>query len=201
MGVLACNRQGCCSQRAFSLIEAVIVLSIVAMVLGGIWAAASTVRENLTINETMTGILTTAENIRTTLSAGDAANLPIINPGAGGYRDLTVLCTDGGAAPRTWIKSSLLMQDTEGSRFTCTLNQSATEIQLSLYSLSRSRCVKLTTAISGRFKNNTYLTNMVVTGSDGTNHFYSAFPLNASGTQCSWNTPLRIDFKFSFARN
>lgn len=50
-------------QRGFSLVEAAIVLGVVGLVLGGIWWAASAVRDELRIRETQKGIISICDKI------------------------------------------------------------------------------------------------------------------------------------------
>jgi len=54
--------------RGFSLIEAAIVLGIIALVVGGIWTAASSVRERRRISETYTGVIESAYNLKRTFN-------------------------------------------------------------------------------------------------------------------------------------
>lgn len=51
-------------RRGFSLIEAAIVLAVVGLVIGGIWAAVSTLREKYAVSQTVSGILSTVEGTR-----------------------------------------------------------------------------------------------------------------------------------------
>lgn len=66
----------CCShlqlhlRRAFSLVEAAIVLAVVGLVIGGIWTAAATVTENHRINETAIGILSLGRSAQSLLLSG-----------------------------------------------------------------------------------------------------------------------------------
>ncbi len=56
-------------KNGFNLIEAAIVLGVVGLVVGGIWIAAATVRENMKVNLIVTGVGQTIENVRS-LNAG-----------------------------------------------------------------------------------------------------------------------------------
>lgn len=58
------------SRFGFSLIEAAIVLGIVGLVIGGIWAAASTVNENLKVSRTVQGVLSTCAEAAKVFSRG-----------------------------------------------------------------------------------------------------------------------------------
>lgn len=60
------------AQKAFSLIEAAIVLAVVGGVIGTIWVSAATMYENHKVNKTVEGIFTTAKNVQRVLSARDA---------------------------------------------------------------------------------------------------------------------------------
>lgn len=57
------------SKNGFNLIEAAIVLGIVGLIVGGIWVAAATVRENMKVNLIVTGVSQTIDNVRR-LNAG-----------------------------------------------------------------------------------------------------------------------------------
>ena len=51
--------------RAFSLIEAAIVLGVIGLVIGGLWAAASTVRFKMQVNEITKAVVSTYQNMLT----------------------------------------------------------------------------------------------------------------------------------------
>ena len=57
-------------KKGFSLIESAIVLGIVGLVIGGIWVATATIRENMLINKTVQGTGIIANNIRGLYSGG-----------------------------------------------------------------------------------------------------------------------------------
>lgn len=56
------------TKKGFNLVEAVIVLGIIGLVMGGIWVTASAVRESYRINETAQGIIAIAQNAQTLLN-------------------------------------------------------------------------------------------------------------------------------------
>ena len=69
--------------RGFTLTELALVLSIVGLVLGGVWVAASALYENMRLNKASTHLITIVQNIRksmaTSPSFGGAAGANITN--------------------------------------------------------------------------------------------------------------------------
>ena len=52
------------NKKGFSLIESAIVLGVVGLVIGGIWVAAASIRENMLINKTVQGTGIIVDNMR-----------------------------------------------------------------------------------------------------------------------------------------
>ncbi len=82
------------SRQGFSLVEAAIVLGVVGLVIGGIWTAASTVRQNMQINKAVAGSMQLVEAYRrlygpfgiTAIPDGDAVlSADVINPLPDGF--------------------------------------------------------------------------------------------------------------------
>jgi prepilin-type N-terminal cleavage/methylation domain-containing protein len=75
------------NKKGFTLTEIAIVLGIIGLILGAIWAAASSVYANLKANQAQQGILAAAQAVRslfaTSAATGIAAgtNTPITSPG------------------------------------------------------------------------------------------------------------------------
>ncbi len=79
-------------RRGFNLVEAAVVLGIIGLVIGGIWVAASSITQNMRINETAMGILTTINNSRKLFplaayptSNGDSVQIGTTLNAANGY--------------------------------------------------------------------------------------------------------------------
>jgi prepilin-type N-terminal cleavage/methylation domain-containing protein len=72
-------------KKGFTLTEIAIVLGIIGLILGAIWAAASSVYANLKSNQAQQGILAAAQAVRsmfaTSANTGTAASTPITSPG------------------------------------------------------------------------------------------------------------------------
>ena len=65
-------------KKGFNLVEAAIVLGVVGLVIGGIWAAASTVSENQKVAEAKAGIGSACENFKN-LYAGQSYPNALLN--------------------------------------------------------------------------------------------------------------------------
>jgi len=64
-----------CRRRAFSLIEAAIVLGVIGLVIGSIWAAAAYFTLSYKINQTFSGLLVAVQEYRKTYSSTSADQL------------------------------------------------------------------------------------------------------------------------------
>jgi hypothetical protein len=82
------------ARRGFNLVEAAIVLGVVGLVIGGIWTAASAVRQKTLINQAVMGMLQIVEKYRslyapfglTSIPDGSSSlNTRIIDPVPAGY--------------------------------------------------------------------------------------------------------------------
>jgi len=73
------------SQRAFSLVEAAIVLAVVALVLGGIWAASMAVQRSQAVARAQGAIIAIATNMQGLYGAG-SSEFPIVDAAATGGR-------------------------------------------------------------------------------------------------------------------
>lgn len=87
-------------KRGFSLIEAAIVLAIVGVVVGGIWAAASSVNEKRRLNAMSTGLMEMVEKLRK-LYHGQSFNLPLW-----GDEDIGEMVFTAGIPPPGWGEQS-----------------------------------------------------------------------------------------------
>jgi len=80
----------------FSLIEAAIVLGIVGLVIGGIWAASNAVGQNRKAERMVTGLLLMVENIRTLYERQPPT----------AYADVTANMIAAGVVPRDFINGN-----------------------------------------------------------------------------------------------
>lgn len=83
--------------RAFSLIEAAIVLALIGLVIGGIYAALSSVQRNRKMSETISGVLTLASNVKKELP-------PSTYPSTGGVDFASAIFIKLG--PDNWIDAA-----------------------------------------------------------------------------------------------
>lgn len=109
-------------RKGFSLIEAAIVLGIVGLVIGGIWAAASAVQENLRLSTATRELIAMRSNIQklyyrqdmsgasmdSLLKAGvfpaemvNGSNISLPWPNS----NIEMSCSGGGSLPWDWINS------------------------------------------------------------------------------------------------
>jgi len=96
-------------QRAFSLIEAAIVLGVIGLIIGGLWVAASVVRKHLQTNELIAGYFTAAQNIQRVVSAS-AANAYWVAGGSpgGGVNFTDAFLIGAGIFPANWIRNGAI---------------------------------------------------------------------------------------------
>jgi len=137
-------------KRAFSLIEAAIVLGIVGLVIGGIWVAAARVNKSLKFSRTQQDILQIVEGVR-----GLYRHTPLPTS----WTDITSVVINAGLAPSDLVNGSTLR-----SRFESALSvwfdqyPTATTTFWLVWEqrLSLSECVELSVAIS-RLPNVAYI--------------------------------------------
>jgi len=102
--ILRHNPPGMTTKRknnAFSLIEAAIVLGIVGLVIGGLWAAATSVQRERKFQSLLTGMTTIVENMGKKVAGGVYSGPTTIQ--ANGF---TALGVDMGIAPADWVSGS-----------------------------------------------------------------------------------------------
>lgn len=148
--------------RGFSLIEASIVLAIVGLVIGGIWVAASEVKQRMQINEAVTGLLTIRENVRN-LYNGKAFNVALWDS-----ENISETLWVAGLMPRNW-GASTWASAYEPSNFAIpgvnisvhiTLSDLGDGIQFRLDSLSERQCYKFLRELitrTGQRRNGLYI--------------------------------------------
>lgn len=97
---------------AFSLIEAAIVLGIIGLVIGGIWAAASEVSTRRKQAEFIEGLLFMTSTISQIWPKNIALPTPGNSPGLGVYNGLAISAK---AVPENWISSDTVIRDPWGN--------------------------------------------------------------------------------------
>jgi hypothetical protein len=123
-------------ERGFNLIEAAIVLGVVGLVIGGIWVAASAVKDRLDFSELQKGVLQIVE--------GGRRNLPLSiwneNPSAFGL-DMTSTIIAMGIPPSDWVKSSTVIQAPSGAGIVFYYVSAQLNIQIT--NLDRADCSRI----------------------------------------------------------
>ena len=98
--------------RAFSLIEAAIVLGIIGLVIGGIWIAANAIGTRRKQAEFIEGLLYMTSTISQIWPKNIALPTPGNSPGLGVYNALAISAK---AVPENWISSDTVIRDPWGS--------------------------------------------------------------------------------------
>lgn len=91
------NKPGFTTLRAFSLIEATIVLGVVALVMGALWVAASKTQERLSINRTATAITQLAAGAQRLFKLSDYPTAAYT--GSSGYLVMSPTAVAAGLVP------------------------------------------------------------------------------------------------------
>lgn len=128
-------------KRAFSLIEAAIVLAVVGLVIGGIWVAAAAMYENYKVNKTVEGVLTIAKNVQNLISIRDAEMISAVEI------DITSYVMKAGVFPKDWEDSGSA-KSPFGGGVSVSSNPSQSRLGINLSSIPRSACIKFTVRVS-----------------------------------------------------
>lgn len=129
-------------QRGYGLVEAAIVLGVVAVVIGGIWTVSAAVMESYKVNKTIDGILTIARNIQNLISLTASSAI--------GNVRLTENIISG-AIPSDWIKGNEIKNPFGGAVYiynslpTGGFNNT---FDVRLVGVPESACIKLISKIS-----------------------------------------------------
>ena len=127
--------------RGFNLIDSAIVLGVVGIVIGGIWVAASAVREAMKVSETIQGVFLTSRNIQRVISTRDAEAI-------GQPVDITTSLIDAGVFPRNWIQDGRVIHPLGGetlviSRVFFVMPNWAPRFTIYLEDVAKKKCVDL----------------------------------------------------------
>jgi len=127
------NRKNMRTHSGFNLVEAAIVLGVVGLVIGGIWVAASTLRQNMLVNQT-------ASAIQTIVSEANKIYTNMPRPAAA--TNLTPLMIQSGAIP-----SDLVMGTTAktpwGTSLAVQYRVLPNKLQVYLQNLPKNLCYQL----------------------------------------------------------
>jgi len=136
------------SRRAFSLIEAAIVLGIVGLVVGGIWAAAASVHAKMKVSSAIEATGHTISRIQSRYKGIDVAGIEYI----GSTPELARLLlspdladTNGKITPAVGNDMEIMVGQ---------INGSDRALQYIYYGLTLAQCVNLSTSLYNTFQRN-----------------------------------------------
>lgn len=197
------------SRHAFSLIEAAIVLAIVGLVMGGIWAAASASSEARKTTELVSGVILGSQNLRAIAMASDS------NPDVNGWTRLDDLCANANIFPTFTIengklqnpfgsKNALLYGSTAGYGVSCSLfldSSSRLWVTVGFRVPTTGIAQKVGAAITSKFRNNADLGMLWFVGNDNTIRQRSTWPLSPTGTDTAGLVePVSVTLFFTLQR-
>ena len=185
--------------KGFNLIEAAIVLGVVGLVIGGIWAVASTVHENLKISETSSALIQMVQNARRIYGYN---NFPVAN---GTSTDVTSSAIFSNVIPSTFISSgsaqsywgAIKLLQSRWSGVVCCGKDSAV-FEIYLYNLPRSVCLRLIPMITSNFKNREDLTWISISPASESIVYLSTFPVAPNQTGYCGTSASTADVRFFF---
>lgn len=163
------------SKRGFNLIEAAIVLAVVGGVIGGIWVAASAVREGVKINKTIEIISLCASKMREVLQQVPAYSY-----------------ADGASLNNLAIGVSALPSDSQGPfglleiTYETGSGSGGDDFSISVYGLKTDACV----SIVRRFANSSNTNGLTRVVFFPQYRQYTSFPINVNtiDSECKLNT-------------
>lgn len=177
----------------FSLIESAMILVISGLVIGAAWIAAAAVTESLKINKASLGVIAIINNLRPLIPASMAT---------GSWQSIGALAINSGAVPKDFLVNGSLKSPWDNPIAIGIDGDSSTGyIQVGMSVPNKSICLKLSSQITQRFKDNSDLVSLEIgNGAQGWIK-YTAWPLTPSSGQCNGYTPpIELAFQFSFAR-
>jgi len=171
--------------RAFSLIEAAIVLAITGLVLGAIWLTSASVLENRNAAKTAEGILYIANQIQRKLTQNDT------------YGSITNINSTGiemGLFPVDWVSGTRVLVPGGGAAALLVWQSGAITIQLQGF--KRSQCLKLLQKLSSLGEQRTKFIRAVY---DVYGVLWVNFPLpaNPSSTYCTGTPTSSLEVHFA----
>ena len=161
------------ARRGFNLIEAAIVLAVVGGVIGGVWVAASAVREGFKINKTIEIISLCASKMREVLKQVPAYSY-----------------ADGASLNNLAIGVSVLPSDSQGPfgllEITYETGFGGDDFAISVYGLKTAACV----SIVRRFANASNVNGLARVVFFPQYRQYTSFPINVNtiDSECKLNT-------------
>jgi type II secretory pathway pseudopilin PulG len=135
------------NQKGFTLIELAIILTIVGLVIGGIWIAASTVMNNMKKKDLGEGTIQLVQNLRN-LYTGQASATGLSNTSAdaaGAFPASWRRTTTGGALQS--VQHPVTPRSIGATTNTVTVTTSGANMSINYSNLPRDACIEL---VSGR---------------------------------------------------
>lgn len=131
------------TEAGFNLIEAAIVLGIVGLIVGGIWAAASSAYNNMRLQSAASQVLVIAQNAR---------NMYANNPG-----DSAAVTTQNaielGLLPQNMVTNATTARSPWGNTVTVARGASESFMTITYSAVPQNACVGLLTRLSGTGSN------------------------------------------------
>jgi hypothetical protein len=179
-------------RRGFSLIEAAVVLGVVGLVIGGIWAAAVTVKENLEVNqilESVEGIraraVTHTDILRTLGSGNIGVNASYFEGVAGGCKLVTA--SNRFECPRGVLINNFAVENTVNSFLL---------IRIIITGLPRGHCIKMAMRATSVGTAAYFLFRIRATDNSIVNGDSFPIPITAAESACSSATASSLTFYY-----
>jgi len=181
---------------AFSLIEVAIVLGVLALVIGGIWAAASSVSEKRKLADALSGLISISGRATSIFSRSAIAATP--NSGAVGGADVAATLINASAIPAPWVRGTSVV-DPWGEPMDLLVittpyigTEDGTRFVVRFKNMPIARCKQLVAAVPGRGLLYIYSSGAAVT--------YFTLPVNINGGVCNV-AGQSISFAYASATN
>lgn len=176
----------------FSLIESAIILGVVGLIVVGIWIAAGTVNESRRVQETSSFLLR--------MSQEATAKIPGSVYGGTGSSDASQLLNEMKITPANWQLSATALQDPWGNAVSADVKgdpPAPRVIAIGITHLTKAQCLKLVSAVTSRFRDNTQLVMVEISASDGSD--VTSFPADPAGSYCGTDALRTATFNFALA--
>jgi len=173
------------ARKAFSLIEAAIVLGVIGLVIGGIWAAAASFSLSYKINQTYAGLLIAVQEYRKTYSSTSADQL--LATQGHYYVDMLAFTnvpnyTEGGGYWRNPFGHTMDVQISHNAYY------DADQIGIAFYDVTYDDCMKLLS----RLKSAAIVNELFVVNTPA--NYYTTLPFTPTAADCT--SVSHLDFLF-----
>ena len=128
-------------KKAFSLVEAAIVLGVVGLIIGGIWVAAAQVTLYLQTSRAVSGIMSIKDNMQRLISRRDACTL------GDNYFPSASDLVGMGIVPNDWAQGSNIIHPYGGALTVKNMCTSGARFDLIISGLKKAQCFRLLRAI------------------------------------------------------